>query len=124
LEIAARLAEHLRREGGAFAFPEFLTSFEEGGRSQFDLDDAAEAGCIEGYFRVARVLGTEIEAEETISETRVFPIRFPGEIAALLQSGFVLNLELVRVVDGWRITGSGVVYPPGAEWEDNPETLP
>lgn len=115
LEITRLLSSTLREQGGAFAFPEFLTSFEEGGHSEYDIDTPGSVGAIEGYFRIIRVAGSSVEAEELISEERVWPILFPEEVAKLLDRPLILNLELVRTSSGWRIAGCGFVYPPGTD---------
>ena len=115
LEIANALTGALRQRGGAFDFPEFLTSFEQGGSSQYDIDVPGNLGAIDGYFRIVRVEGASVEAEELISEERVWPIIFPSEAAALLEDGYIINLELVRKPEGWQIAGCGFAYPPGAE---------
>jgi len=115
LEIASVLTNALRQRGGAFNFPEFLTSFEQGGSSQYDIDVPGNLGAIDGYFRIVRVEGSSVEAEELISEERVWPIIFPSEVAALLGDGYIINLELVRKPEGWQIAGCGFAYPPGIE---------
>lgn len=115
-EITALLAQYVSERRGAFAFPEFLTSFEEGGRSAFDFDAPGEVAALEGYFRITRIEGTRIEAEEMISETRVWPIIFPHEVAARLINGLIINLEIIRTADGWQITDCGLAYPPGTEF--------
>lgn len=115
LEIANALTRSLQQHGGAFNFPEFLTSFEEGGSSQYDIDVPGNLGAIDGYFRIIRVEGSSAEAEELISEERVWPIVFPGEVAARLEDGYIINLELVRKPEGWQIVGCGFAYPPGTE---------
>lgn len=115
LEITNVLSRWLRERGGAFSFPEFLTSFEEGGRSQYDIDTPGNVGAIEGYFRILRVEGSSVEAEELISEEQVWPIVFPPEVAALLDDQYIINLELVRSPAGWQIAGCGFAYPPGTE---------
>jgi hypothetical protein len=115
LEISASLSQRLSERGGAFAFPEFLTSFEEGGHSSYDLDVAGEAGAIEGYFRITRVDGAMIEAEETITEERIWPIIFPHDLALRLMNDYIINLELVRSKDGWQIGACGFTYPPGTD---------
>lgn len=115
LEIFITLSSHLAGRGGAFAFPEYLTSFEEGGRSEYDIDSGGDAGAREGYFRVARIEGTKIEAEELITEDRVWPVLFPAEAVRLLEPGHIINLEIILVSDGWHITSCGFAYPPGTE---------
>jgi len=114
LEITSALTEWVASGRGAFNFPEFLASFEEGGRSQFDVDMPGAVGTVEGYFRVLHVSGREVEAEELISEERIWPIILPDEIAPLITPGYTLNLELVRSPDGWLIADCGFTYPPGA----------
>jgi hypothetical protein len=115
LHITNVLTDAVRAHGGAFTFPEFLTSFEEGGSSQYDIDAPGEIGAIEGYFRIVRIEGRMVEAEELISEERVWPIVFPEEVVEILDSGYILNLELVRKPEGWQITGCGFGYPPGTD---------
>jgi hypothetical protein len=115
LEIAGDLLSWSGRQRGAFNFPEFLTSFEEGGRSEYDIDTPGDVGALEGYFRILRIEGSMVEAEELTSEDRIWPIIFPAEIAATLEAQFIINLELVRAPEGWKIVGCGVVYPPGTE---------
>ncbi|MEK6299688.1 MAG: hypothetical protein AABO41_03115 [Acidobacteriota bacterium] len=115
LEISGILSAQLG-SGGAFGFPEFLTSFEEGGRSQYDVDVGGSVAALEGFFRISRVEGTRVEAEELISEERVWPVSFPPEAAALLEVGYIVNLELVRAGDGWHIAACGFAYPPATEF--------
>ena len=115
LEITDKLSKHIAERGGAFTFPEFLTSFEGGGSSQYDLDAPGEVGAIEGYFRITRVEGSTVEAINTISDERVWPIIFPEDVASLLRAGFIINLELVLSTEGWQIAACGFAYPPGAE---------
>ena len=115
LAITNALSRAIRNRGGAFSFPEFLTSFEEGGSSQYDIDVPGNVGAIDGYFRIVRVEGSAVEAEEMISDDRVWPIAFPSEAAALLDVGYIVNLELVRKVEGWQIASCGFAYPPGTE---------
>ncbi|HXF40189.1 MAG TPA: hypothetical protein VN687_10800 [Blastocatellia bacterium] len=115
LEIAGDLLSCIGRQRGAFNFPEFLTSFEEGGRSEYDIDTPGDVGALEGYFRVVRVEGSMVEAEELTSEDRIWPIIFPAEIASSLETQYIINLELVRAPEGWKIVDCGVVYPPGTE---------
>lgn len=115
LEIAGDLASWTSSQRGAFNFPEFLTSFEEGGRSEYDIDTPGDVGALEGYFRILRIEGSMVEAEELTSEDRIWPIIFPAEIAAGLEAQYIINLELVRAPEGWKIVGCGVVYPPGTE---------
>jgi len=112
LEITATLSSQLG-SGGAFGFPEFLTSFEEGGRSQYDFDVGGSAATLEGFFRIARIVGSSIEAEELISEETVFPVTFPAAAAVALEIGYIVNLELIRTGDGWQIVACGFAYPPG-----------
>ena len=115
LEITQALSNAIRERGGAFNFPEFLTSFEEGGSSQYDIDVPGKVGAIDGYFRILRVEGSSVEAVELISEERVWPIVFPSEVAERLDIGYVINLELVRNPQGWLIAGCGFAYPPGTD---------
>lgn len=117
-EITSALTSALRARGGAFTFPEFLTSFEGGGSSQYDIDVPGHVGAIDGYLRIIRAEGSLVEAEELISEARVWPIIFPAEVAGLLEEGYIINLELVRNAEGWQIAGCGFAYPPGTELDD------
>lgn len=112
-EITRALLSWLRERGGAFSFPEYLTSFEEGGRSQYDIDVPDQFGAIDGYFRIVRVQGFQVEAEDTVSGRQVWPIVFPAHIAALLEEEYIINLEVVRTPRDWQITGGGLAYPPG-----------
>ncbi len=115
ITISTRMSEWLAGRGGAFGFPEFLTSFEAGGRSQYDFDTAGEAGSVEGYFRITRIAGAHVEAEERLTEKIVAPILFPEPVAALLEPDYIINLELVRVNEAWQVVGCGFAYPPGAD---------
>lgn len=115
LEIFSRLSSYLSERGGAFGFAEFLTSFEEGGHSRYDFDTPDEAGAMEGYFRVLKIEGCRVEAEDTITEARAYPIIFPEEVARLLEPGLIINLELYRSKEVWQIAACGFAYPPGTE---------
>ena len=115
IEITETLSSLLRQSRGAFSFPEFLTSFEEGGHSQYDIGAPGAPGAVEGHFRIKRVRGSLVEAEDILSEERVWPILFPAEAASLLDDEYIINLELVRASEGWRIVGCGFAYPPGTE---------
>lgn len=115
LEISDILSSQLRSRG-AFGFPQFLTSFEEGGRSQYDMDVGGSVAALEGFFRVSRVDGTNIEAVELISEERVWPVRVPPAAAAAVEVGYIINLELVRAGDVWLMGACGFAYPPGTEF--------
>lgn len=117
IEVTRILSEWVRERRGAFAFPEFLTSFEEGGHSEYDIDTPGNVGALEGYFQVTRVEGSLIEAKDLISEESVWPIIFPAEVAVLLDGPYVINLELVRTKQGWEIMDCGFTYPPGTEIE-------
>lgn len=115
LEITRELSSLLKAHRGAFNFPEFLTSFEQGGRNQYDIDAPGDAGALEGFFRIIRVAGSFIEAYELISEENVTPILFPGAVLSELDAGYIINLELVKSPEGWVISDCGVVYPPGTD---------
>lgn len=114
-EIMSALSSWVRKRGGAFTFPEFLTSFEEGGASRYDIDAPGKVGAIDGYFRVIRIEGSLVEAEELISGERIWPIVFAPEVTALLDDNYIINLEVVRKSDGWQIAGCGLAYPPGTK---------
>jgi len=113
--ITRLLSRWAQERRGAFSFPEFLTSFEEGGQSQYDIDTPGNIGALEGYFRIIRVEGSLVEAEDLISEECVWPIIFPSEVAVLLDRPYVINLELLRMKEGWQIASCGFAYPPGTE---------
>ncbi|HKQ09376.1 MAG TPA: hypothetical protein VJ464_29910 [Blastocatellia bacterium] len=115
LAISSRLSERLADRRGAFGFPEFLTSFEAGGHSQYDLDEPGESGCLEGYFRILRVEGCRVEAEDMLTEMRVWPILFPADVAAQLEPNYIINLELLRTGETWQIAACGFAYPPNTE---------
>jgi hypothetical protein len=115
LDIFSALSESLAGRGGAFTFPEFLTTFEGGGQGLYDVDVPGEAGAREGYFKVIRVDGGYAEVEDLITEDRIWPIILPDDVAGLLVAGYVINLELARGPDGWHIVGCGFVYPPGTD---------
>jgi hypothetical protein len=115
LDIFFALSGSLAGRGGAFAFSEFLTTFEGGGKGLYDIDVPGEAGAREGYFRVVRVEGGYAEAEDLITEDRIWPIILPDDVAGRLAVGYIINLEMARGPDGWHIVGCGFVYPPGAD---------
>jgi hypothetical protein len=118
LEITAALSKHLTERGGAFSFPEFLTTFAEGGQSSYDIAVAGEGegpGAVEGYFRVLRVEGSSVEVQELISEERYSPVICPDDVAQLIEPFYIVNLEIVRVEEGWQIAACGYAYPPGTE---------
>jgi hypothetical protein len=116
IEITKALSRHLAERPGAFAFPEFLTSFEEGGQSDYDIGGLpGKVSAMEGYFRILRVDGVEVLAEEVIAEKPVWPIIFPEEVARLLSAGYLINLELVCLENHWQIVNCGFAYPPGTE---------
>jgi len=118
IEITAALSRHVGKRGGAFSFPEFLTTFADGGQSQYDIDVAGEGGgpgAIEGYFRIIRVEGSSVEVEEIISEERSWPLTLPDEIASLIEPGYIVNLEIIRNREVWLISACGFAYPPGTE---------
>jgi hypothetical protein len=115
IAIGARLSAELAGRGGAFGFPEFLTSFEAGGHSEYDFGGAGEQQCLEGYFRIARVEGGHVEAQELLTETAVSPVLFPAAVAALLERDYIINLELIHARDAWQVVACGFAYPPGTE---------
>ena len=116
LEINHSLSKSCREMQSAVTFPEFLTSFEDGGSSQYDIDALGSIGAIDGFFRIIRVEGNHAEAQEVISDERISPIIFPNEVAELLSNEYVINLELVRDRESWKIAGCGFTYPPGTEF--------
>jgi hypothetical protein len=115
IKIGVTLSKEITARGDATIFPEFLTSFEQGGASRYDIDSPDGQGVIEGYFRIRRVENLDIEAEEIITEEVVWPIEFPPVTARLLSEGFLINLEIVRESRAWRIAGCGFAYPPGTD---------
>jgi hypothetical protein len=110
--ISAEIQEWHKDRGGAFEFPEFLTSFEEGGRSSYDVGPDGEPSSLEGYFRILRVDSGQVLAEDLISDERVGPINLTRKVTKLLVPGYVLNLELVRRGECWEVINAGPVYPP------------
>ena len=118
-EITRALTDHLTQRRGSFSFPEFLTTFAEGGQSQYDLDVAGEGegpGALEGYFRLRRVDGQFADVEEIISGETAWPVVFPVGAARLIEPDFIINLEIIRSGTGWEITACGFAYPPSAEF--------
>ena len=118
LEITEAVSKHLAGRGGAFSFPEFLTTFAEGGQSNYDIAAAGEGegpGAVEGYFRVIRVEGLSIEVQDLISEESYSPVICPEDVARLLEPFYIVNLEIVRVAEGWHIASCGFAYPPGTD---------
>jgi hypothetical protein len=113
--IGVSLSKEIAARGVASTFPEFLTSFEQGGASRYDIDSPDGRGVIEGYFRIRRVEGFRIEAEEIITEEVVWPVMFPPATASLLFEGFIINMEIVRESNSWVIAGCGFTYPPGTD---------
>jgi hypothetical protein len=119
IEINRALAVSQSNRTGAFEFHELLSSFEEGGRTHYDLDVAGasvtdEVHGLEGFFCITGIAGHLVEAREMISERQVGSIAFPPGVAELLAVGYTINLELIKRVDHWEITGCGLAYPPGA----------
>jgi hypothetical protein len=116
IALTRSLSDALAKRGGAFTFPEFLTSFEEGGQSAYDIGGAAgDTSTIEGYFYILGVDGINVEAEESISERQISPILFPQETIALLDVGYIINLELIYLQSSWQIVNCGFAYPPDTE---------
>ena len=118
LEITAALSSHLAERGGAFSFPEFLTTFADGGQSSYDISVAGEGegpGAVEGYFRIVKTEGSSVEVQELISEESYWPVVCPAEVARLVEPGYIVNLEIIRVQDGWQIAACGFAYPPGTD---------
>jgi hypothetical protein len=118
IEITSALSKHLSERGGAFGFPEFLTSFEQGGHSEYDVGGRGEVSAIEGYFLIERVEGERAKAVEIVTETRAWPLVFPEEVARLIVTGFIINLEIVRAGDSWQIAGCGFAFPPNTVMSD------
>jgi hypothetical protein len=116
IEITGALANALANRQGAFTFSEFLTSFEEGGHSEYDIGEKAGAlGSIEGYCKVLRVDGVRVEAEELITGERLYPILFPAAVARLLDALYIINLELLRLEQRLQIVNCGFAYPPDTD---------
>jgi hypothetical protein len=113
IDMSGRLIDYVSDKRGPFAFPEFLTTFEEGGRSEYDVDTTGRPASLEGYFTILRIDGVNMEAEENITEKIVWPIVIPEPLAGCFKPGFMVNLELVRRSEGWVISGCGLVHPPG-----------
>lgn len=117
IAMAATLAAVLAERGGAFGFAEFLTSFEEGGQSDYDISEVTtrEDGGVnfrEGYFRILSIEDQQISAEDLLDEERLAPILFPAKVAPLVAKDYILNLELARTPDGWQVINCGFAYPP------------
>jgi hypothetical protein len=112
LSASAAIREWQKDRAGAFEFPEFLTSFEEGGRSSYDLGSDGEPSSLEGYFRILRVDRNEVLAEDLITDQEVGSIKLPQDVTKRLSRGYVLNLELVRSGESWEVINAGPVYPP------------
>lgn len=115
IEITSALSKHLNERGGAFGFPEFLTSFEQGGHSEYDIGEPGEVSAIEGYFLIERVEQARIQAVEIVSDKRIGAIIFPEEVAQLISAGFIINLEIIHAGDAWQITDCGFAFPPNTE---------
>jgi hypothetical protein len=113
--IGVSLSKEIAARGAATTFPEFLTSFEQGGASRYDIDSPDGRGTVEGYFRIMRVENLHIEAEEIITEEIVWPIEFPPATAVLLSEGFIINMEIVKESRAWQIVDCGFAYPPGTD---------
>jgi len=118
LEITAAVSKDLAERGGAFSFPEFLTTFADGGQSSYDIAVAGEGegpGAVEGYFRVLKVEGFSLDIQDLISEESYSPVICPEEVARLIEPFYIVNLEIVRVKEGWQIASCGFAYPPGTD---------
>ncbi|HMG35334.1 MAG TPA: hypothetical protein VKM94_15450 [Blastocatellia bacterium] len=115
VEIAALLNEVSSARRGGFGFPEFLTSFEDGGRSSYDLDAPGKSGTRGGYFRVKSATGLETVLEHSASGELVAPVELPFEIATLISEGFILDLELLFKDGRWVVYDNGIVYPPSVQ---------
>ncbi|HLG14512.1 MAG TPA: hypothetical protein VJH03_08430 [Blastocatellia bacterium] len=115
LALGRAIQECSAQRGGPFSFPEFLTSFEDGGHSEYDVGDGGQPLALEGYFSVVRVEACQIEVDDVISGETIWPILLPEPIARLVLPGYILNLEIIRVRGGWQIVDCGLAYPPGVE---------
>ena len=115
IALGVALSQALANRGGAFLFPEFLTSFEAGGHSEYDIGAGGKASARESYFRILRVEGNQVEAEDVLLEETLAPILFPEEIAPFLKAGYLINLELLHTESGWQILQCGFAYPPNTE---------
>jgi hypothetical protein len=109
------LSQALANRGGAFLFPEFLTSFEAGGHSEYDIGAGGKASAREGYFRILKVEGNRVEAEDVLLEETLAPILFPDAVAPFLKGGYLINMELLYAEKGWQILQCGFAYPPNTE---------
>lgn len=115
IALGVALSQALANRGGAFLFPEFLTSFEAGGHSEYDIGTGGEASARESYFRILKVEGNRVEAEDVLLEETLAPILFPAEVAPFLKAGYLINLELLHTESGWQILQCGFAYPPNME---------
>ncbi|HEU4389089.1 MAG TPA: hypothetical protein VFV34_14910 [Blastocatellia bacterium] len=113
IELTNLLTEEVCTRGGPFEFQEFLTTFEEGGRAEYDFDIAGEEKVIEGHFRITSADGPLVAAVELVSERLIDPIVFPESAAEFVEPGQIATLEIMRRGDRWIITDCDVVFPPG-----------
>jgi len=120
LEVSRLLAEAVSRDESGTEFRDFLTTFEAGGQSEYDVDDPSDSvvddqpAALEGFFRVKKIEGTLVEMEEVIGEELVGLVFFPADVAALLQPEDVLELELIADGENWSIIACGFAYPSAA----------
>ena len=115
IKIGVALSKEIAARGPAATFTEFLTSFEQGGGSRYDIDSPDGRGAVEGYFRLMHVEGIRAEAEEIITGEVIEPIEFPPSTAGLLSEEFVINMEIIWDGRAWQIAGCGFAYPPGTD---------
>jgi hypothetical protein len=115
IALGVALSQALANRGGAFLFPEFLTSFEAGGHSEYDIGAGGKASAREGYFRILKVEGNRVEAEDVLLEETLAPILFPDAVAPFLKGGYLINMELLYAEKGWQILQCGFAYPPNTE---------
>ncbi|GEM_PF-1004110 len=115
ITLGVALSQAVTNRGGAFLFPEFLTSFEAGGHSEYDIGTGGEASPCESYFRIVKIEENEVEAEDLLLEENVAPILFPEIVVPLLKENYIINLELLPTQNGWQILQCGFAYPPNTE---------
>jgi hypothetical protein len=116
LQLGEKLVEAIHKRG-PFDFPGLLSTFEEGGRGEYDLDDASNESrskLLEGYFRIVRIEGNMVQAEDLLTEELVERIVFPPTVSPLLDTDYVVELEMIRRDQQWQIVACGFAYPPGA----------
>ena len=115
IALGVALSKAIANRGGAFLFPEFLTSFEAGGHSEYDVGTGGETRARESYFRITKIAENKVEVDDVLLEDCVAPIFFPSAVVPFLKENYIINLELVYKEDGWHILQCGFAYPPNTD---------